>query len=183
MAGLIRFSLLITSLALLLVGYQERDRLTRWLAPLAPTPPTQPLVGGTVQSQTTAQMETAVQQQINVIRQQQGLSTLRTNEPLAAVARNYSRQMATQNFFAHVSPQGETLSDRVQAAKIFYFTVGENLFTSTNIPQPTNAAIAGWMNSPGHRENILRPEYRETGVGVWRTGNTYYFTQLFMRSL
>jgi len=41
--------------------------------------------------------------------------------------------------------------------------------------------VQGWMDSPGHRENILRPEYRETGIGVWRTGNTYYFTQLFMR--
>jgi uncharacterized protein YkwD len=141
------------------------------------------LAGGTTQSTATAGMEREVQRQINTIRQQQGLRTLRDNPRLAAVARDYSRRMAAQNFFAHVSPQGDTLSDRVKAAKIFYLVVGENLFTSTNIPQPTNAAVEGWMQSPGHRENILRSEFRETGVGVWRRGNTYYFTQLFMRSL
>lgn len=91
--------------------------------------------------------------------------------------------MAEQNFFAHVGPQGDTLTDRVKSADIFYLMVGENLFTSTNIPQPVPAAVEGWMNSPGHRENILRPEYRETGIGVWKVGNTYYFTQLFMRAL
>lgn len=51
----------------------------------------------------------------------------------------------------------------------------------TNLPQPVGDAVQGWMESQGHRENILRPEFRETGIGVWRTGNTYYFTQLFMQ--
>lgn len=72
---------------------------------------------------------------------------------------------------------------RIERAGIFYFLVGENLFICTNIPQPVAASVKGWMSSPGHRQNILRPEYRETGVGVWRKGNSYYFTQLFMRSL
>lgn len=128
-------------------------------------------------------MEAQVRQQINVIRQQQGLTPLRNNEKLAEVARRYSRRMAEQKFFAHTSPQGDTMVDRVRAARIFYFLLGENLFTSTNIPQPVPAAIDGWMNSPGHRENILRPEFRETGIGVWRQGNTYYVTQLFLRSI
>ncbi|MFM7425157.1 MAG: CAP domain-containing protein [Elainella sp.] len=135
------------------------------------------------QSSQTAQMEQKVQQQINAIRQQQGLTELHHNNKLAEVARNYSRRMAEQDFFAHVGPEGDTLADRVGAAGIFYFRVGENLFTSTNIPDPVPAAVEGWMNSPGHRENILRSEYRETGIGIWHTGNTYYFTQLFMRSL
>ncbi len=134
------------------------------------------------QSSETARMEKEVQQQINAIRQQQGLVELRQNEKLAQVARTYSRRMAEEKFFAHVSPKGDTLADRVGAAKIFYFRVGENLFTSTNIADPVPAAVDGWMNSPGHRENILRPEFRETGIGVWRIGNTYYFTQLFLRS-
>lgn len=135
------------------------------------------------QSTSIAQMEGQVRDQINQIRQQQGLQPLRQNEKLAQVARSYSRRMAEQNFFSHTSPSGDTMVERVQAAKIFYFAIGENLFTSTNIPQPVPAAIEGWMNSQGHRENILRPEYRETGVGIWRRGNTYYFTQLFMRAL
>lgn len=146
----------------------------------APAPATTTTVA---QSESTGQMEAQVFAQINTIRQQQGLSELRQNEKLAQVARDYSRRMAEGDFFAHTSPQGDTMVERVHAAGIFYFVLGENLFTSTNIPQPANASVTGWMNSPGHRENILRREYRETGIGVWQRGNTYYFTQLFLRSL
>lgn len=167
---------------LLLAGCEVGDRLLE-LLPQPNVPPQAQFSPRVAQSGSTAQMESEVRQRINAIRQQGGLATLRNNEKLAQVARNYSRRMAEQNFFAHVSPQGDTLSDRVKAAKIFYFMVGENLFTSTNIAQPTPAAVEGWMNSPGHRENILRPEFRETGIGVWRRGNAYYFTQLFLRSL
>jgi uncharacterized protein YkwD len=147
------------------------------------SPPEQSSGQSSGQPTETARMEQQVQQKINAIRQQQGLAELRQNEKLAQVARNYSRRMAEEQFFAHVSPKGDTLADRVGSAGIFYLRVGENLFTSTNIPDPVPAAVEGWMNSPGHRENILRSEYRETGIGVWRTGDTYYFTQLFMRSL
>lgn len=169
-------------LLLLLAGCEVIDRIPEIL-PRLDIPTQTPAPPSPAQSATTAEMEAQVRQQINAIRQQQGLTELRNNEKLAEVARNYSRRMAEQNFFAHVGPQGDTLSDRVKAAGIFYFLVGENLFTSTNILDPVPAAVEGWMNSPGHRENILRSEFRETGIGVWREGNTYYFTQLFMRSI
>lgn len=128
-------------------------------------------------------MEAQVYQRINEIRQKQGLSQLRNNEKLAGVARNYSQQMAEKNFFSHTSPDGSTMVKRVKSARIFFLMLGENLFMCTNIPQPVPSAVQGWMSSPGHRKNILRPEYRETGIGVWRKGNSYYMTQLFMRSL
>lgn len=143
----------------------------------------QPTPRPTVQSPTTAQMEAQVRQQINEIRQKQGLSQLRNNEKLAQVARNYSQQMAQKKFFSHTSPEGSTMVQRVKSAGIFYLMLGENLFMCTNVPQPVPSAVEGWMESPGHRENILRPEYRETGIGVWRKGNSYYMTQLFMRSI
>ena len=136
-----------------------------------------------VQAPATAQMEAQVRQRINAIRQKQGLSQLRNNEKLAQVARNYSQQMAEKKFFSHTSPEGSTMVQRVQSARIFYLMVGENLFMCTNVPQPVPSAVQGWMDSPGHRANILRPEYRETGIGVWRKGNSYYVTQLFLRSL
>lgn len=135
------------------------------------------------QSGATAEMEAQVRAKINAIRQEKSLAPLRNNEKLAKIARDYSRRMAEQNFFSHTSPAGDTAADRVRSAGIFYLMLGENLFTSTNIAQPVPAAVQGWMDSPGHRENILRSEYRETGIGVWQQGNTYYFTQLFMRSL
>lgn len=146
----------------------------------APSTPTQGTA--TAQSEETARMEAEVRSQINAIREQQGLRPLSNNERLAGVARSYSRRMAEEGFFGHVSPDGSTLVSRVRGAGIFYFMVGENLFTSTNIPQPASAAVNGWMNSPGHRANVLRSEYRETGIGVWRQGNSYYFTQLFLRA-
>lgn len=135
------------------------------------------------QSPSTANMETQVIEQINQVRRQQGLSELRFNEKLAIVARRYSEKMAEKNFFSHTSPEGDTMVERVRAEGVYYIMIGENLFKGTNLSQPVSIAVDGWMNSPGHRANILRPEYRETGVGVWRIGNTYYMTQLFLRSM
>jgi uncharacterized protein YkwD len=133
------------------------------------------------QSATTNQIEIAIRQSINQVRQDKELQPLEHNEKLAQVARNYSRQMAENNFFSHTGNDGSTLQDRVSAAGIIYWVVGENLFKSTNVPQPVKVAVDGWMESPGHRENILRPVFTETGVGVWRVNNTYYITQLFLR--
>lgn len=168
-------------IAVLMSGCEIVDQISPYLPQLQSSP--QPISGGAVQTASTAKMEGQVREEINVIRQKQGLSQLKHNERLAQVARSYSRRMAKEKFFAHTSPKGDTPAQRVQAAGIFYLLVGENLFTSTNIPQPVSTAVDGWMKSPGHRANILRSEYRETGIGVWRQGNTYYITQLFLRSL
>ncbi|WP_414550742.1 CAP domain-containing protein [Anabaena sp. CCY 0017] len=160
------------------------ERVVEYLPPLPkveipsrqPPQPPQP-----TQSATTKQMEIAVRQRINEVRQEKELQTLEHNEKLAEVARNYSRQMAENNFFSHTGNDGSTLQDRVGAGGIIYWVVGENLFKSTNVPQPVKVAVDGWMESPGHRENILRPVFTETGVGVWRVNNTFYITQLFLR--
>ena len=160
------------------------EPLTEIFPPLSPnnapvdTPSTsQPLA----QSSSTAKMEKMVQQRINEIRQQKGLNSLQNNEKLAQVARNYSRQMAQDNFFSHTGSDNSTLRDRVRSGGISYRVVGENLFKSINASEPVPLAIEGWMNSPGHRENILRPAFTQTGIGIWRQGNTYYMTQLFMQ--
>ncbi|HBB31563.1 MAG TPA: CAP domain-containing protein [Cyanobacteria bacterium UBA8803] len=152
-------------------------------------PPTQPdrLTGDrpsphrTAQSPTIAQMEATVRQRINAIRQENNLNQLQPNEKLAQVARDYSKLMAEKNFFSHTSPKGDGPAQRVELAGISYSLVGENLFTSTNAPDPVPLAVKGWMDSAGHRENILRPRFTQTGVGIWREDNTYYVTQLFLR--
>jgi uncharacterized protein YkwD len=133
------------------------------------------------QTSTTANIEAAVRQDINEVRVKYKLKPLQNNQKLAEVARKYSRQMAEKNFFSHTGSDGSTLSERARSGGIVYWVVGENLFKSTNIPQPVPVAVKGWMKSPGHRENILRPIFRETGVGVWKIGKTYYITQLFLR--
>lgn len=134
-----------------------------------------------IQSASTEQIEIAVRQSINQVRQDEELLPLQHNDKLAEIARKYSRQMAENNFFSHTGDDGTTLQDRVRNGGIIYWVVGENLFTSTNVSQPVNVAVDGWMDSPGHRENILRPVFTETGVGVWRVDNSYYITQLFLR--
>lgn len=133
------------------------------------------------QSTNAAKIEAGVRQSINKVRQEKGLKSLQNNEKLAEVARNYSRQMAEKNFFSHTGADGSTVSQRVEAAGIIYWVVGENLFKGTNITQPVKIAVEGWLESPGHRANIMRPWFTETGVGVWRINNTYYITQLFLR--
>ncbi|WP_287130370.1 CAP domain-containing protein [Candidatus Cyanaurora vandensis] len=129
------------------------------------------------------QMETTAHQRINAIRVEQGLKPLKLNAELTQVARAYSQKMAQRNFFAHTSPDGDTVADRVRGVGVAYRVVGENLFKGTNIPNPPQTAVEGWMQSPGHRRNILLTSYTEAGMGVWRTGNTYYFTQVFLRPL
>ena len=130
-----------------------------------------------------AKMEVAIHQRINEIRQENNLKPLRKNEKLVQVAREYSRQMAVKNFFDHTSPAGDKVGQRVHSAGVIYWVVGENLFKSVNIREPVEPAVKGWMKSPRHRENILYPTFTETGIGIWRQGNAYYVTQVFLRPL
>ncbi|MBD2104037.1 CAP domain-containing protein [Leptolyngbya sp. FACHB-261] len=156
----------------------------QWLPPsLPPSLTQQPTIVTLAQSPAIAEIETSVQQRINTVRQAKGLGPLQSNEKLMQVARNYSKQMARQSFFSHTSPAGDTVIQRVRGVGIAYWVVGENLAKNTNAPDPATVAVQGWLDSPGHRENILHPAFTQSGVGVWRTGNTYYFTQVFLRPL
>jgi uncharacterized protein YkwD len=124
-------------------------------------------------------MEQEIRRRINPIREDEGLEPLAANDELAQVARAYSCRMAEEDFFAHVSPDGDDAADRVTAAGLDYSWVGENIARTTNIPDPIDTTIEGWMESEGHRENILKPDYSQTGVGVCQAGDTYLYTQLF----
>jgi len=82
----------------------------------------------------------------------------------------YSARMVAENFFAHVSPDGGTLVDRLTAARYIApdgdWTVGENIaWGQGDLGTPRNIAVA-WMNSPGHRHNILTGEFTEIGIGI-----------------
>lgn len=128
-----------------------------------------------------AALETEVLNRINQIRQENGLKPLRVSRPLTSIARGFSRQMAVGNFFSHEAPSGETFEDRIRSAGLGFTRIGENIYKSYNLSKPAEGAVKAWMNSAGHRHNILTPEYTETGIGVWKTGKTLYFTQDFIR--
>jgi uncharacterized protein YkwD len=147
-----------------------------------PADPDAPEAGpGESQSSETAAIEQRIVERINAIRREHGLNALAPHSDLANVARGHSRHMAERRFFNHLAPDGTRPDQRVSEANIRFRTVGENIFRSTNVPDPVELAIDGWMASPGHRENILRDAFTHTGVGVWQKGDDYYVTQKFMR--
>ena len=133
------------------------------------------------QSSFSAQMEEGVWKRINALRQKNGLPPLERNAALTKIARAYSRRMSRERFFSHYDSQGKSAADRVRAAGVSYRVVGENLFLSRNAPNALDGAVAGWMKSTDHRVNILTQNYQQTGVGIWKRGRTYYFTQLFIQ--
>lgn len=133
------------------------------------------------QSESIAEMEAAVYERINDTRIKHGLEPLQDNTTLNKIARDYSHRMEDEGFFSHYDPSGRDVAGRLQSAGLSFRWVGENIFKSYNVHDPVETAVQGWMQSQGHRENILRKEFTETGVGIWKEGKTYHFTQVFRR--
>jgi uncharacterized protein YkwD len=120
--------------------------------------------------------------EINRVRIRNGLQRLMFYEELLPVAREYSRRMAEQNFFSHNDPEGRSVRERVEEADIKWRMVGENLAYSNGHVNPVAASLHGWMGSPGHRANILEPNFSLTAIGVWISEDgTVYFTEIFLR--
>jgi uncharacterized protein YkwD len=131
------------------------------------------------------QIESLEQQcfdEINRVRAASGLPPLAFSEELLGVAREYSRRMAEENFFSHSDPEGGTVRQRVDRANIRWRVVGENLAYSNGYTNPVAASMHGWMESPGHRRNILDTQYDLTAVGAWISSDgTVYFTEIFLK--
>ena len=106
----------------------------------------------------------------NQIRAQRGLPTLRTNKRLRKAAVGHSRDMVTNDYFEHTTPSGVTMVDRILRAHYVRadrgWSLGENLAWGTGSYATPRGAVDAWMNSEGHRENLLRRAYREVGIGV-----------------
>jgi uncharacterized protein YkwD len=114
----------------------------------------------------------------NAERARHGLPPLTPEPMLAAAAQAHSVDMAARRFFDHRNPEGLQVSDRVEAFGYRYATVAENIAAG----QPTPAAVVeGWMNSPGHRRNILSADVTQIGIGFAPSSDIYgcYWTQVF----
>jgi uncharacterized protein YkwD len=103
---------------------------------------------------------------LNKERVQRGLVPFVADKRLRDVARAHSRDMLAQGYFAHESPDGKSPFDRMHAANITYRIAGENLALAPTV----EVAHDGLMNSPGHKKNILTPEFRRVGIGAIRAG-------------
>ncbi|MBD5140329.1 MAG: hypothetical protein HDT25_02785 [Ruminococcus sp.] len=112
---------------------------------------------------------------VNEIRKEYGLSELTLNTELSAVARAKSQDMKDNQYFSHTSPTYGSPFDMMKTFGISYRTAGENIAMGYRTPE---AVVDGWMNSEGHRANILNSSYKEIGVGYVSSGN--YWTQMFI---
>ena len=99
---------------------------------------------------------------VNNERTSRGLSPLTTDDSLRNLARRYSDDMFKRGYFSHYNPEGESPFDRMEHAGIAYSYAGENLALAPS----TELAMQGLMNSPGHKANILKAEFKQIGIGV-----------------
>lgn len=114
---------------------------------------------------------------VNQERTKVGLAPLTLDPRLVPIARQHSEEMFRLRYFGHDSPVTGSPFDRLDAAGIRYSRAGENLAYAQSVA----VAHAGLMASPGHRENILRPEFTRIGIGVMSAGPYgEMFTQMFI---
>ena len=102
------------------------------------------------------------------------------DEQVARVARAHSQSMRDSGFFGHVGPQGG-IAARLRAAGVSFSAAGENLAMLSSVPNPAGEAHRQFMDSADHRRVMLDSRFRLAGVGVARSGDTYWLTQIYIR--
>ena len=112
---------------------------------------------------------------VNEQRAQHGLQPLTENWELSRVARYKSQDMVDNRYFSHTSPTYGSPFQMIRAFGLSFRTAGENIAYGQRTPQ---AVVNAWMNSSGHRANILNASYTQIGVGYVASGN--YWTQMFI---
>ena len=107
---------------------------------------------------------------VNVQRARHGLRALRQNADLARSSDRHSKDMVSENYFDHTSPNGETPLARIKASSYLphhsAYLVGENIAIGTMQLATPASIVAIWMQSPDHRANILNPDFRDSGIGI-----------------
>ena len=138
-----------------------------------------------------SELELKVHAGINAERAKHGSAPLKWEEQLADAARAHSDDMTRRGYFSHDTPEGLGPSDRIDRAgyscwKGSHYGVAENIAIETtlgNLDRTVAEAVRGWMDSPGHRTNLLGRQYDRTGIGAsfgsWRGYRAVYLTQVF----
>jgi uncharacterized protein YkwD len=108
---------------------------------------------------------------INRKRAENGESPLAANPELEQAAEGHCQELIADDYFAHVSPSGETPVDRIRATGYIPspsdgYVIGENLAWGTYQLSTPQSIVSAWIASPGHLANILETQYRDTGIGV-----------------
>lgn len=103
---------------------------------------------------------------VNVARRRQGVGALADERRLAKAAVGHSRDMVARRYFEHETPEGRDPGDRIAAEGYAPSTWGENIAWGTGPLATPRAIVRSWMNSSGHRRNILDRAFRESGIGI-----------------
>lgn len=111
----------------------------------------------------------------NEEREKQGLTPLEIDEELSVVSKDKSKDMLDNQYFAHDSPTYGSPFDMMEKYGVSYRTAGENIAKGQS---SAKEVVDGWMNSPGHRENILSDDFTHIGIGYIEEGNVW--TQQFI---
>jgi uncharacterized protein YkwD len=112
------------------------------------------------------ELEAQMLEMVNGERAAAGLRPLVFDPELLPVARAHSADMFARGYFSHNTPEGLSPFDRIGSAGVTFRIAGENLALAPTLPIAHN----GLMNSPGHRANILRPEFGRVGIGIMDSG-------------
>ena len=135
----------------------------------------------TIPAVTTNSQESEVARLVNVERAKSGLPALKLNWQLSRVARYKSADMANKGYFAHNSPTYGTPFQMMENFGLRFSAAGENIAYGQRTPAEV---MRDWMNSPGHRNNIMSPSFTEIGVGLAKNKNgVCYWTQQFMKPM
>ncbi|MFE7773533.1 sigma-70 family RNA polymerase sigma factor [Streptomyces sp. NPDC057445] len=113
---------------------------------------------------------------VNTERSKAGCGPVSNNDKLATAAGNHSADMAARDFFDHTNPDGKDPGDRITATGYRWSTYGENIARGQQTPA---SVMDSWMNSPGHRANILNCSFKEMGVGIHNGSGGPWWTQAF----
>lgn len=157
-------------------GSQSSDILTgeRSASQVAPSPTNQNFIN-------------RVLELTNIERSKLSLSPLTLNTQLLNAATNHSQNMALQDFFSHTGKDGSSLGSRISATGYKFSAAAENIAAGSSTPEQV---VSSWMNSSGHRANILNPNLKEIGIGYYFLANdtgtenwNHYWTQVFATSL
>jgi uncharacterized protein YkwD len=142
-----------------------------------------PLAASLAMQAVLSDYETDVLYLVNLERAAQNLHPLTWDNQLHDAALAHSEDMAVNNYFSHTSLDGRTASERIEDAGYSWSAAGENIASGYSTPQ---AVVNGWMNSDGHRQNILSSTYCDLGVGyAYDPSSIYdhYWTQDFGRRI
>lgn len=131
-----------------------------------------------------AQVEQAIFNKVNEERAKAGVPALSYNTTMEKYARIKSQDMGDNNYFSHPDQSGNLITTKMKADGVSYRAWGENIAYIGGVSDPNALAdqfMKNWMNSQGHRENILSTNFQSIGVGVYKAGNRVYATQEFYK--